>query len=196
MIIALILLILFLLIWGIMFVKIRAKLTYEVNFGFVLKIGCITLYSLNDRKKRKIDSKKRTESEDINFDYYSDFLKNNLELIKELIADVFLKFKDNLVFEKILLKYEYGFKDAAVTGVAYGVFSATSNIVLSYLDNKFKVKEIQNEIIPDFKCAKQSLCFKAEFGIRFVHFLKLGTRFLKFLNKLNKGGMENVRTSD
>lgn len=162
-------------------VRVKAYLTYDNEFGFVLKYGIIKLYS-NKKKNNKKESVKSSVKQ--NNDDYSEKLKGNISTIKDLIFDVFLKFKKHLVFDSIELQYDYGFNDAAVTGVFYGVASSISNIFLSYMDNTFKVKNIVNEINPDFNNPKHKIIFKAKFGIRLIYLFSIAIKFMKFLSKL------------
>ena len=184
MIFLVIIIIFLLLLFFLLLINLKAVLTYDDAFGFTLKYGFIKLYSSDKNSDNSNEKSNNFNNKESVHDLYTKRIKGNLSLIKELIDKIFLRFTKHLVFKNISIKYEYGVGDAATTGVFYGVVSAATNIFLSYMDNKFKVKNITNTIIPDFNNKKNEFSCKFEFNIRAIHLIGVATEFIKFLRKL------------
>ncbi len=181
--VAIIFLIILFLILIFLLLPVKLNLSYSNEFKCEIFLGFIKIYSYE--KKKDVLSKNENNQQQTSDDYV-DKLKNNIDEVKDLFFNVFETFKKHLIFNKIWVEYEYGFKDAALTGVYYGVASTVINVLLSYLTNTFKVKKVENNINPKFNTEVQK--FKFEFVVKFrLMFLSgIGVRLITFLKNLNK----------
>jgi len=81
-----------------------------------------------------------------------EWLKVNSTTVRNFIRYINCKkFKPTL---KLRIDLNYGFDDAAVTGMAYGLFNCASPIFYKAVDILFKVKNYKYNVNPDFNSKK------------------------------------------
>lgn len=96
-----------------------------------------------------------------------DLFKINSDTIRNFICD--LNCKKFKPFLKLKIDLNYGFDDAAATGIAYGLFNCISPIFFKAMDIFFKVKKYKYNVNPDFN----SKIFKYKVEMKSIIFISL-----------------------
>lgn len=135
----------------------------KINFIYENKIAKLFIYEFNinfkrffDKEKLNVNIKKQKNKRHIKF--------SNVKVILNKINDS--KFKPRL---KLKIKIEFGFSDAAITGLCYGFINILSPILYQLFNIIFKIKDIQYDINPDFRNSKVKLQANSIIFISFVN---------------------------
>lgn len=81
--------------------------------------------------------------------------------------------RTRLVCKDLLFHMEFGFGEAALTGIASGFFWGFSYNILSIIDRSLVLKNQDIRIVPDFNQMKLNIRFSGIFTIRIVHIINI-----------------------
>ena len=139
--------IIFILLFIIFFIPIPIK----IKFIYEDKIAKLFIYKFNvnikeflNKKKSPVAVKKTKNKRNIKF-------QNVKAILKDISSS---KFKPRL---KLKVKMDYGFSDAAITGLSYGLINIICPIIFELFNSIFKIKNFEYDLNPDFNNAKVKL---------------------------------------
>ena len=126
-------------------IPIKIKFIYEDNVPklFIYKFN-MNLKSFSKGIKSKATSKNTKKKGSIKF-------QNIKMIIKKINSS---NFKPRL---KLKVKIEFGFSDAAITALSYGLINILWPIIYELFNVVFKIKNFQYDFNPDFNNAKVKL---------------------------------------
>ena len=144
---------------------------------------------------------KEPENEDGGFAHFMEKLRFYDALYTALKPDVIkllVYFQKKLRIPKYVMHLDFGFPDAANTGVAAGAAYALvyGFAALIYNHLNLKKKDLDVYVVPHFHDAKIDFYFNGIFKLRFVHIIRalfmllnIYSSFKKIQNKTNEGGV-------
>ena len=214
----LILLIPFILLVLLMFLKVRLCLVYEDEFSVKIKVLLfnITLFprsvkkpkpknfsikalqkkqnKLNKKKlkKQSAETSEKTESQDTKKDKATK-IKDILELIKIILDNVISPFGRYLKVEIIKMHITAGTDDPAKTAVIYGGICQLTSYIVELLSNltNVDVKKTNSIIVnPDFLEGKTSAKINITLGLRVWHSISLALKF--FMAYIKRKNQKNI----
>jgi len=119
---------------------------------------------------------------------------------KSGLSDLFSSLRRRMKSEgvDIDLKINFGFEDAAITGISTGAFWGLGSLILKLVDLLLGLKKINMDVVPDFSNEFFNIYAKIDLIIKPIHFIIILLRAVKvykrvkynIINKLNliKGG--------
>jgi hypothetical protein len=131
----------------IVFLLILTIILFPIPLKITLKCSnkVLEIYIYNKKLKPKLPSKK-----DLDCNPKENFIKslnfNDMKLIIYKIRN--LKLKPRLILNT---KIEYGFDDAALVAILFGLIHTTYSFIYLFLINFVKVKNIDLKVIPHFE---------------------------------------------
>ena len=154
--------------------------TFKVNINFTLLFGLINRRIYSKDEKIKVNKDKNI------FVRYKK-LKNVYGENKKLIG----YFLDRCEIVELKWITEFGFEDAAITGITNGLLWSIKNTVLGILLNNRRVNDIYINIVPDFEGKKFEMDFNCIIKNKTVYIIIVGLYVL--ITK--KGGERIARSS-
>lgn len=133
---------------------------FKVNINFTLLFGLINrrIYNKNEVIEDNKDKNILVRIKKI----------KNIYIDNKKTIQYFLK-KYEIV--KLEWKTEYGFKDAAITGITNGLLWSIKNTVVGMLLNNTSAKDINISVIPDFKEKKFKMDFNCIIKIKTAYII-------------------------
>lgn len=147
----------FFLIIFVLFIPIPLKIyiSYKNNM-FIVKFYRFTLYPLKYKKTVCKSYSKVKEKDKFTHKLKNSFNKDTLQKILYILCKN--KFKPGL---KLNLNIDYGFEDAALTGLSYGLLNTIFAPLQHIMNLIFKVKKLELNALPDFNGSKLNLEIKS-----------------------------------
>lgn len=105
--------------------------------------------------------------------------KDALNLISYLL-------KKAIVFKTINIKTNFGYSDAATTGIMTGVQNAFAYNIMAFFHNNFHVKNWNISVNPDFDNERFDVYFDCILKMKIVHIIIVGIKGLKILRIIKK----------
>jgi hypothetical protein len=105
----------------------------------------LEIYVYNKKLQRKVHKKGKLVKKQKNTSYNSYTLSDMKLIINKFIG---LKFKPTL---SLVTNVEYGFDDAALVAILFGLIHSTYSFLYLLLLNFVKIKKIDHKVIPNFK---------------------------------------------
>ncbi|OPJ63183.1 DUF2953 domain-containing protein [Clostridium oryzae] len=121
----------------------------RLKFTTVYENRMFRVYFFN----KELNAKKKVMEEKANVRNYNIAHRKFYKIFKENFSTAIEKLSRNPHKIKAAVKFElrYGFEDAALTGIAYGLFNGINSFIYVYLRKLFNMKDYKFDIIPDFK---------------------------------------------
>lgn len=171
-----------------------AKINISVfvhNKDILVKAGKIKVYST----KRNGKKPKKDASKGDKFEKGYKGVKHIVNLVKRVFEDenddllLILRYiRDNVQITRLDVALEYGFSEAALTGIAGGAIWVAISSVCSFLSRYVDIKRFLNLAVkPDYDGEVFNFDVKLVFRTRFFHLYKTVRYVLRFIKTL-KGG--------
>jgi hypothetical protein len=121
-------------------IKVKLTLIYENNK--------INIYIFN----KQINKKSKAAEEKVNINLSKAFKFKLKRFMPKDIKGSIIRLKKNKLKPGLKLSFviNYGFDDAAVTGVSYGILQSSSSLIYTLISFIFKVKNYNFEVTPHF----------------------------------------------
>lgn len=143
-------------------------------------------YKLKEKKQQPVKANRETVGKSAP-ERGMGYFKNIYCTIKKDVFDVIRYLaKRAVVLEKIDLKIDFGYSDAAATGLMTGILNGGAYNIISIICNNIKVKSWNVDIVPDFNNDKFDVMFSCIVRIKTVHIITVGIKALKMLTKIRK----------
>lgn len=138
---------------------------------------------INPKRSEDKEKKEEDEKPDKGIKYYKKIYKlikkDALKLISYLL-------KKAVVFEKINIKTNFGYSNAATTGIMTGVQNAFAYNIMAFFHNNFHVRNWDISVNPDFDNERFDMYFDCIVKMKTVHIISVGIKGLKILRRIKK----------
>ena len=148
----------------------------------------------NENKNQKFKQRKESPLSFENFrENVSDF-KEMYETSKADLKDMLSYVREHLSVESVDFKINFGFDNAAATGISTGAIWGMGSFILKVLDTLIGIKKINMQVNPDFNNKIFEIYSKTILIMRPFHFIiilrKIVKTYMYIKNKINniKGG--------
>ncbi len=175
------------------FAKINVTVLVH-NKDILVKAGKIKIYS-NTKHAKRPKKPKKADSKGDKFEKGYKNVKHIINLFKRIFEDknddllLILRYiRDNVEITRLDVALEYGFSEAALTGVAGGAIWVAISSVCSYVSRYVDIKRFLNLAVkPDYDGEVFNVDVKFVFKTRLFHLSKTVRYVLRFIKTL-KGG--------
>lgn len=157
--------------------------SFKDKARFIIKIAGIPIYRYKDKKNEKT---KEHSGESVlkKVNEFSDKWESYKEDTKELLMYLSKKIK----IDELDVSTEFGFEEAAITGIVAGGVYTLCYTVISAIDNTVGIKNIKINIKPCFTQTVKRVYVKSGFSSSVFHIIRIVIMVNNIINK-NKGGV-------
>lgn len=183
----------FILLLLLLFLFLKIDFTVSVlNGQITVNAGFLTIYrsglKRNDRDLKSAEKEEKFEKKYKNGKQFINFFRKILDDKNDDLLNILSHIKKTVSVKRLDIALEYGFSEAAVTGVAGGLIWSAISAVSSYLNRYFDIKSFTNIAVkPNY--SKEVFEFKLFFKsrVRLFHLACTVRYILRFKDTL-KGG--------
>lgn len=138
------------------------------NNKLIIRFYKFPIYPSKDLKNISTSNAKAKEKSKLTVDLRKVFDKYT-------IKQIFYRFSKSKLKPSLKLDFnlDYGFEDAALTGLSYGLLNSFFAPLQNILSSLFKIKKLQLNAIPDFNGSKLNLEIKSIIYINIVQIINI-----------------------
>lgn len=163
---------------------VRVVIEYTGKTMFKVYVYGIKIFDTTKNKKGKQTTKSESAEKSTKSDTdYITLLKDNFELLKEILKQIVEKAKKYVIIKNIEVKYRFGLGDAAITGIYSGAVYAVINGFAAYIRNFYRIRKQRLEVVPDFDNKVQKFEAKIEIVIRAIFFVPVFIKLLRIFKR-------------
>lgn len=146
-------------------IPLKIYILYKNN-KLIIRFYNFSLYPSKDLKNMSLTVAKVKEKSKLTVDFRKAFDKHTIKQIFHRFCKS--KLKPSL---KLDFNLDYGFEDAALTGLSYGILNSFFAPFKNILSSLFKIKKFQLNAMPDFNGSKLNLEIKSIIYINIVQII-------------------------
>ena len=170
------------------------------SLPFLLRVGYIIEYDKDLHIEIKLLFIKKTIFSKAKLEKFDPGeFSQNVNDIKNLILDLYKKFKSSLKLKSVYIKSKIATSDPYLTAISYGAVNGIIFSLIGFLDSCFELKEKRTKVTlsPDFLDTQSTIFVNLNLYTSLFSFIVLSTyAFLKSAIKGGKNGRKQAKRND